>query len=129
MANRKKEIYKPKPMTEGKRNIIQGLFRRGPTLKLLMIFRMHLKTCFQAQSRKCWKQRWMIILDMTNTDAPVSLITAMVQNQKVFVVNTGSLPLMYLKIGRVPLNHRLYLKEKRTFQRLMTKLSPCTQKE
>ena len=46
-----------------------------------------------------------------------------------FVVNTGSLPLMYLKIGRVPLNHRLYLKEKRTFQRLMTKLSPCTQKE
>lgn len=41
----------------------------------------------------------------------------------------GSLPLMYLKIGRVPLNHRLYLKEKRTFQRLMTKLSPCMQKE
>ena len=25
MANRKKDIYKPKPMTEGKRNIIQGL--------------------------------------------------------------------------------------------------------
>jgi len=25
MANRKKEVYKPKPMTEGKRNIIQGL--------------------------------------------------------------------------------------------------------
>ena len=27
MANRKKEVYKPKPMTEGKRNIIQGLLR------------------------------------------------------------------------------------------------------
>ena len=27
MANRKKEAYKPKPMTEGKRNIIQGLLR------------------------------------------------------------------------------------------------------
>ena len=25
MANKKKEVYKPKPMTEGKRNIIQGL--------------------------------------------------------------------------------------------------------
>lgn len=25
MANRKKEVYKPKPMTEGKRNLIQGL--------------------------------------------------------------------------------------------------------
>ena len=24
MANRKKEVYKPKPMTEGKRNLIQG---------------------------------------------------------------------------------------------------------
>ena len=27
MANRKKEVYKPKPMTEGKRNLIQGLLR------------------------------------------------------------------------------------------------------
>lgn len=27
MANRKKEVYKPKPMTEGKRNIIQGLLK------------------------------------------------------------------------------------------------------
>ena len=27
MANRKKEVYKPKPMTEGKRNLIQGLFQ------------------------------------------------------------------------------------------------------
>lgn len=25
MANRKKQVYKPKPMTEGKRNLIQGL--------------------------------------------------------------------------------------------------------
>ena len=27
MSNRKKEVYKPKPMTEGKRNIIQGLLQ------------------------------------------------------------------------------------------------------
>lgn len=27
MANRKKNVYKPKPMTEGKRNIIQGLLQ------------------------------------------------------------------------------------------------------
>ena len=27
MANRKKEVYKPKPMTEGKRNIIKGLLQ------------------------------------------------------------------------------------------------------
>ena len=27
MANRKKEVYKPKPMNEGKRNIIQGLLQ------------------------------------------------------------------------------------------------------
>lgn len=27
MANRKKDVYKPKPMTEGKRNIIQGLLQ------------------------------------------------------------------------------------------------------
>ena len=28
MANRKKEVYKPKPMTEGKRNLIQGCKRK-----------------------------------------------------------------------------------------------------
>ena len=28
MANRKKEVYKPKPMTEGKRNLIQGLLQK-----------------------------------------------------------------------------------------------------
>ena len=27
MANKKKKVYKPKPMTEGKRNIIQGLLQ------------------------------------------------------------------------------------------------------
>lgn len=27
MANRKKEVYKPKTMTEGKRNLIQGLLQ------------------------------------------------------------------------------------------------------
>ena len=27
MANKKREVYKPKPMTEGKRNIIQGLMQ------------------------------------------------------------------------------------------------------
>ena len=27
MANKKKEIYRPGPMTEGKRNIIQGLLQ------------------------------------------------------------------------------------------------------
>ncbi len=27
MANKKKEVYKVKPMTEGKRNIIQGLLQ------------------------------------------------------------------------------------------------------
>ena len=27
MANKKKEVYKPKPMTEGKRNLIQGLLQ------------------------------------------------------------------------------------------------------
>ena len=27
MANRKREVYTPKPMTEGKRNLIQGLLQ------------------------------------------------------------------------------------------------------
>lgn len=31
MANRKKEMYKPKPMAEGKRNVIQGLLQEYDT--------------------------------------------------------------------------------------------------
>ena len=31
MANRKREVYKPKPMTEGKRNLIQGLLQEYST--------------------------------------------------------------------------------------------------
>ena len=27
MANKKRNVYKPKPMTEGKRNLIQGLLQ------------------------------------------------------------------------------------------------------
>lgn len=27
MANKKRNVYKPKPMTEGKKNLIQGLFQ------------------------------------------------------------------------------------------------------
>ena len=40
MANKKKEVYKPKPMTEGKRNLIQGLLK-SMISNLLMTFRMH----------------------------------------------------------------------------------------
>ena len=35
MANRKKEVYKPKPMTEGKRNLIQGLLQEYDIRKRL----------------------------------------------------------------------------------------------
>lgn len=34
MANRKKEVYKPKPMTEGKRNLIQGLLQEYDSKRL-----------------------------------------------------------------------------------------------
>lgn len=43
MANRKKEVYKIKPMTEEKRSIIQGLLLEYD-IELPRIFRKRLKT-------------------------------------------------------------------------------------
>ena len=36
MANKKREIYNPKPMTEGKRNLIQGLLQEYNIRKRLI---------------------------------------------------------------------------------------------
>ena len=38
MTNKKKEVYRPRPMTEGKRNIIQGLVQEYDN-SLLQTFR------------------------------------------------------------------------------------------
>ena len=56
MANRKKEVYKPKPMTEGKRNLIQGLLQKS-IYSQQMIFRRHLKICFSEPFKICLKQK------------------------------------------------------------------------
>ena len=36
MANKKREVYNPKPMTEGKRNLIQGLLQEYNIRKRLI---------------------------------------------------------------------------------------------
>ena len=64
MANRKKEVYKPKPMTEGKRNLIQGLLQE-----------------YDIQSADDIQEA---LKDL------VSLIIAMVQSLRRFVVNTAN---------------------------------------
>ena len=61
MANRKKEVYKPKPMTEGKRNLIQGLLQEYD-IQSADDIQEALKICFR-NPQDMLKQKWTIILD------------------------------------------------------------------
>ena len=79
MANRKKEVYKPKPMTEVKRNLIQG-YSRNTISNQLRIFRRHLKICFPEPFKICLKRNATIILDTIVMKDLVSLITVMEQS-------------------------------------------------
>ena len=45
MANRKKQVYKPKPMTEGKRNLIQGLLQEYDVVDFLNQHNTDLLAC------------------------------------------------------------------------------------
>lgn len=53
MANRKKEVYKPKPMTEGKHSLIQGQEYDIETAQS----RTFSKTCFLESSSICLRPR------------------------------------------------------------------------
>ncbi|EGX73499.1 hypothetical protein HMPREF9457_01990, partial [Dorea formicigenerans 4_6_53AFAA] len=89
MANRKKEVYKPKPMTEGKRNLIQGLFQEYD-IQSADDIQEALKACYLEHSKICLKKKWMIISAMTVMKDLVSLTTAMAQNLRPSVVNMGN---------------------------------------
>ena len=71
MANRKREVYKPKPMTEGKRNLIQGLLQE-----------------YDIQSADDIQEALKDLLSGTLQDMLETEITVMEQSLKLFVVNT-----------------------------------------
>jgi len=55
MANKKKEVYKPKPMTEGKRNLIQGLLQEYDIQSAEDIQDAFKKTFFPERFKICLK--------------------------------------------------------------------------
>ena len=67
MANRKKQVYKPKPMTEGKRNLIQGLLQEYD-IQSADDIQEALKDLLSGTIQKiCLKQKWIDILVMIAT--------------------------------------------------------------
>ena len=86
MANRKKEVYKSKPMTEGKRNLIQGLLQEYD-IQSAEDIQDALKDLLSGTIQDMLKQKWMTILAMIVMKDPVSLTTVMVQNPRLSVVN------------------------------------------
>lgn len=60
MANRKKEVYKPKPMTEGKKNLIQGLLQEYDILILCADGLIGIKDAISAAFPKTEQPRCIV---------------------------------------------------------------------
>ena len=127
MANRKKEVYKPKPMTEGKRNLIHGLLRE-----------YDIETAEDIQDALkdllCGTVKEMLEAEMDNHLGYESMsvltrqITETAQSPRVSAANTVNLKWTCPRTAKAPLNRRSSPSARRTSPPLMTRSFPCTQK-
>ena len=118
MANRKKEVYKPKPMTEGKRNLIQGLLQE-----------------YDIQSAEDIQDALKDLLsgtiqDMLETEMDNHLGYDRYERSGGLNYRNGtkSKPVC-LRIARVPLSRKYFQSVKKIFLQSMTRLSQCMQRE
>ena len=127
MANRKKEVYKPKPMTEGKRNLIQGLLQE-----------------YDIQSAEDIQDALKDLLsktiqDMLETEMDNHLGYDRYERSgepnyrngtkpKTVRSKYGEFEVDVLRIARVPLNRKCFQSVKKIFLQLMTRLLQCMQR-
>ena len=86
MANRKKEVYKPKPMTEGKRNIIQGLLQEYD-IETADDIQDALKDLLSGTLKEMMETE----MDMKSMSVLMRKTIEMEQSPREFVVNTENL--------------------------------------
>lgn len=79
MANKKRNVYKPKPMTEGKKNLIQGLLQKydiqsaediQDALKDMKAFAKDLKTIYTARDEEAARGRQEDVIDKWEPQYP-----------------------------------------------------------
>lgn len=127
MANKKRNMYKPKPMTEGKRNIIQGLLQEYE-IESAEDIQDALKDLLFGTIQGMLESEMNDILAMANTNVPKNTTTAMAQSQNLSVANMVSLKQTCLKTDRVHLSLRLSQSGKKIFQGLRIRLFRCMQR-
>ena len=125
MANRKKEVYKPKPMTEGKRNVIQGLHREYD-IQTAEDIQDVLKDLLSGTLKEMLEVEMDDHLGYAGMNVPTSLIIATGQSPSASAANTVSLRWICRRTGRVPSSLSYCQSAGKTFQPLMTRLFPCT---
>lgn len=128
MANRKKEIYKPKPMTEGKRNIIQGLLQEYD-IETADDIQDALKDLLSGTIQEMLEAEMDDHLGYDKYERSSEPNYRNGTKSKGVRSKYGEFTVDVPQDRQSSFEPQVYLKEKRTFQRLMTKLSPCTQKE
>ena len=112
MANRKKQVYKPKPMTEGKRNLIQGLLQEYD-IQSADDIQEALKDLLSGTIQDMLETEMDNHLAMIAMKDLVNLTIVMEQSQRLFVVNMVNLRSMSLRIDRVHLSLRYFQNAKK----------------
>ena len=115
-------------MTEGKRNLIQGLFQEYD-IQSADDIQEALKDLLSGTLQDMLEKEMDDHLAMTVMKDLVSLTTAMAQNLRPSVVNMGNFKLMCHKIAKVHLNHRYFQNARKISLRLMIRLLLCMRKE
>ncbi len=112
MANRKKEVYKPKPMTEGKRNLIQGLLQEYD-IETAEDIQDALKDLLSGTIQEMLEAEMDDHLGYENMNVLKNRITVMAQNPNGCEVNMVSSKWMSLRTGKALLSQRLSRNGKR----------------
>ena len=125
MANRKKEVYKPKPMTEGKRNIIQGMLQECD-IETADDIQDALKDLLSGTLKEMMDTEMEEHLGYERYERSGELNYRNGTKQKRVRSNTASLRWTCRRTGRVLSSRRYCQSVRKTFQPLTTRSYSCT---
>ena len=128
MANRKKEVYKPKPMTEGKRNLIQGLLQEYD-IQSADDIQEALKDLLSGTIQDMLETEMDNHLGYDRYERSGELNYRNGTKPKTVRSNMVNLRSMFLRIARVPLSLRCFQNARKTSLPSMTRSFRCMQKE
>ena len=127
MANKKKEYYKPKPMTEGKRNIIQGLLQEY-NIETAADIQEALKDLLGGTIKEMMESEMDEHLGYEKSQRSDSDDARNGYKSKHITTSYGGMEIEVPQDRKSTLSHRWSRSARKTYRILTRRSSPCTQK-